>query len=269
VATRSKVKRAVIGFAKRVKYAADQTAVSLDLFETSTAMRIAAASLRGRASVHRVSPIGFDRVVAVRVGRRSSDLAVLRDVVRTAAYDVDIPLEPHWIIDAGANVGYSALWFADRYPNATIVAIEPDVDNYEVMLQNIADEKRILPLRGALADFSGDGELVDPGLGAWGIRLRQPQGLQPGERVLGRVDCFTVADVMTMFGIDEVGLLKVDIEGGEVELFSGDLAWLDRVDAITAELHDRHRPGCARAFCAATAAFPNTAGRSENIFVWR
>jgi hypothetical protein len=33
------------------------------------------------------------------------------------------------------------------------------------------------------------------------------------------------------------GLVKLDIEGGEQDLFSADLAWLDRVDAIIAELH--------------------------------
>src|SRR5438105_14608471 len=39
------------------------------------------------------------------------------------------------IIDAGANIGLSALWFNGRYPQAIIYAIEPDDANMAVLAQ--------------------------------------------------------------------------------------------------------------------------------------
>lgn len=41
------------------------------------------------------------------------------------------------IIDAGANVGYASLLFAKHYPNALIVAIEPDPNNFLILKKNV------------------------------------------------------------------------------------------------------------------------------------
>ena len=57
------------------------------------------------------------------------------------------------------------------------------------------------------------------------------------------VDALTVSSLCERFQIKSIDLLKVDIEGAEIELFSHD-AWVDRVSCIMIELHDRFRPGC-------------------------
>lgn len=44
------------------------------------------------------------------------------------------------------------------------------------------------------------------------------------------------------------GLLKLDIEGGELSLFQHDMASLKNVDVVFAELHDRIVPGCLKQF---------------------
>ena len=48
--------------------------------------------------------------------------------------------------------------------------------------------------------------------------------------------------LMSKYGIDRVGLLKVDIEGGEFALLGAgeDLRWLSRVDQAVLEVHGRH-----------------------------
>ncbi len=38
-------------------------------------------------------------------------------------------------------------------------------------------------------------------------------------------------------GIETIDLLKMDIEGGEQALLTGDTAWLSSVNAIVAEFH--------------------------------
>ena len=41
-----------------------------------------------------------------------------------------------FIIDAGANIGYTAALFANWWPDCKIVSIEPDQENYELTLRN-------------------------------------------------------------------------------------------------------------------------------------
>ena len=40
-----------------------------------------------------------------------------------------------------------------------------------------------------------------------------------------------------MHGMERIGLLKMDIEGAEEEIFAGDFSWLDKVDIVLVELH--------------------------------
>ena len=46
-----------------------------------------------------------------------------------------------FIIDAGAYIGSSAIFFAEKFPNATIVAVEPEIGNYAMLLKNIEEEQ--------------------------------------------------------------------------------------------------------------------------------
>ena len=40
------------------------------------------------------------------------------------------------IVDAGANIGASAVWFSATFPGSHILALEPDRDNFEIALRN-------------------------------------------------------------------------------------------------------------------------------------
>jgi len=35
------------------------------------------------------------------------------------------------VLDLGANVGFASLFFADAYPDAKIIAVEPSASNFE------------------------------------------------------------------------------------------------------------------------------------------
>src|SRR5208282_3027366 len=58
------------------------------------------------------------------------------------------------IIDAGANTGLAARWFADIFPEARIYALEPDEGNYAMLRSNTKDFPNIVALRAALWDSS-------------------------------------------------------------------------------------------------------------------
>lgn len=42
------------------------------------------------------------------------------------------------IIDAGAYIGISTYWLSRMFPAATIVAIEPDHENFRLLIPNTA-----------------------------------------------------------------------------------------------------------------------------------
>ena len=54
------------------------------------------------------------------------------------------------VLDAGANIGASAIYFARRYPNARIFALEPEQENYDLLLRNTHRYHNIIPIKAAL-----------------------------------------------------------------------------------------------------------------------
>ena len=45
---------------------------------------------------------------------------------------------PRWILDLGANAGYSSAYFLSCFPTASVIAVEPDTDNCKLCRTNLA-----------------------------------------------------------------------------------------------------------------------------------
>jgi hypothetical protein len=58
-----------------------------------------------------------------------------------------------------------------------------------------------------------------------------------------------------MTSFRRISILKIDIEGSELELFGGETPWLDHVDNIVIDIHDA---ACAAAFAKAVSRFTPT-----------
>ncbi len=202
-----------------------------------------------------------------RVGRAQTDLNTAAHVFG-GAYEFGVD-NPDVVIDAGANAGYSAVWFARRYPQARVIAIEPDSGNLELLRRNVQDYPNVEVVGAALMSFDGPAELVDPGHGPWGVRVQPVNSQWSSGRVIGTVDCVSLPTLLSERSIERVGYLKIDIEGSEVELLSGDVSWIDRVDCLAIELHDRFRRGCSAAFRRASAGFGWEERRGEDTFISR
>ena len=67
--------------------------------------------------------------------------------------------------------------------------------------------------------------------------------------------CVSIDTLRREHGIDRIDLLKLDIEGAELDVLSASDSWMHAVGAVVVELHDRFRPGCTRAFVDATRDF--------------
>jgi FkbM family methyltransferase len=143
------------------------------------------------------------------------------------------------VVDAGANIGASAVYLTQLDSRIHVCAIEPEPGNFSVLEAN-STGLPITPIKSALANKSGKRWLTDPGLGEWGFRT----GEQAGNL---QVTAVTMDDILGTFDLPHFQPLicKIDIEGGESDLFSANDSWMDRFPLIIIELHDWMLPGQA------------------------
>jgi FkbM family methyltransferase len=153
------------------------------------------------------------------------------------------------ILDAGANIGASCLYFSCVFPRSTLVAIEPEINN-SALLKHNARDKPIRVIEGAIGARPGTIFLQDPGQSDWGFRT--------GDSGAYSVPVYSPNDILADYAEERFRplLFKIDIEGFEKDLFSDHLQWLDRFPMIVIELHDWMLPGTgsSRAFLKAIAA---------------
>jgi FkbM family methyltransferase len=151
------------------------------------------------------------------------------------------------IVDAGANIGASCVYFASTFANARVVAIEPDLENFNLLTKN-AEGANVEVLHGAVSSAAGLARLSDPGEGPCGYRT---QIVAPEEADSDTVPRITVNQIYESHAAPYFPfIVKVDIEGAELDLFSGNTEWVARTPLLIVELHDwlLPRAGTSRSF---------------------
>lgn len=196
----------------------------------------------------------------------TTDVKCLEKVFIGGEYWSPFPISPRAIVDAGANVGMATLYFAQQYPDAQIIAIEPEALNFEALERNCKGLPNVTLFKGALWSKQRDLTIVNPSAKSWAFAVADRLCEDRNSSV---VPTITIPEVLDRLMVDKIDLLKLDIEGSELELFSsGSDKWLGQVRLIVIELHDRYVPGCAKAFYSAVTSqkFVQEV-RGENIFV--
>lgn len=182
--------------------------------------------------------------VALRPG--TSDEPTFIQVFIQRQYDFEFgDWAPRLIVDGGANVGYSSVRFKNRFPEARIVAIEPEDSNCTQFRQNLREYSGVELIQGGLWSKSGSGRLVTHA----GENKLEHWAYQVCDETVGSrwTQLFTVSDIIRSAGADSIDLLKLDIEGAEDELFcDGCEEWLRRVEVLILEFHELIRPGSAQ-----------------------
>jgi FkbM family methyltransferase len=142
------------------------------------------------------------------------------------------------IIDVGANIGDTVMYFKWLYPQARIWAFEPGQRAFELLKEcvKINAYKDVVIFREALSNRDGDMPLlVQRGhfLGSSGSQAWQDALRVQGEAFISEmVPVRRFSDRVKELGIRHIDLLKIDIEGGESELLvdaEDILAYTDRV----------------------------------------
>lgn len=194
----------------------------------------------------------------------SSDAAVFEQVFIQQQYACSLQAlkRPRLILDCGANVGYTSLYFLTRLPTAHVIAIEPDPDNFALCKKNLQQyADRVTLVQAAVWPRSTTLILSGQRAGnEWGLRV------EPSSE--GTVQAVTIPDLLHRSGFEEIDLLKMDIEGAEKAMFSEAYDWLDKVKAIAIELHgEAHGFGseCTDSFWKALQSFDFSASQHGEL----
>lgn len=132
------------------------------------------------------------------------------------------------IIDCGANIGTSVLYFKSVYPGAVITAFEPDTKIFEILKSNISE------------NHLKDVRLINKAVWV----NNEPLFFKTDKAQSGRVtkdenavltESVRLKDVITEY--DEIDFLKLDIEGAEVAVMKDIQHDLYRIKRIFIEYH--------------------------------
>ncbi len=178
---------------------------------------------------------------------------------------------PSLIVDAGANIGASVVYFLNMFDNSFVFSIEPEKENGRLLETNTASYPNKINFHGAISDCDGDLALVDPGLSDWGFRTASVEEIPPEKRII--VPGISPQTILSHPKVAHTTplIFKVDIEGGESRLFDGDTSWMNKFPLIIIELHDWLLPfsGSSRSFLRAVARYDfDFVYRGENIFLF-
>ena len=212
------------------------------------------AKLRGQTMVVRLKSLGSGPGIDVRMP--SSDFEVYRQWFESAESSSKPANKVRTVIDAGANIGVSTRVLAERFPHASIIAVEIEDENFALLEKNTRCLDRIDLVQAALWGEDCDLVLEDGQDGEnWSFRAVRGSGYD-GRPTSRSVTGLRVSTLMDRFDLRKVDVMKIDIEGGEFEVFQDADHWIDRVDAILIELHDHLRPGASDGVKRVMETFP-------------
>lgn len=138
-----------------------------------------------------------------------------------------------YLLDLGANAGYSANYFSEQIPEINIIAIEPEENNFKTAKINLSKNENVELLLGAIGGASGFAKIKND--------CQESNAFQVDRTITSfenSIRIYSICEIMKNYEIDNFFIVKIDIEGFEEDLFSVDLEWVDDTDIIIIELHD-------------------------------
>lgn len=187
----------------------------------------------------------------VIVRNRTSDVFVVSELLDGDSYDGlarHAPADARLVLDLGANTGIVTRWLLARFPEARVIAVEPDPETCAALRRNLAGHPRAIVVEAAIGATSGQATISGDN-GAIGRRVETSES--------GAIDVLTVPDALARAGVDgaqRIDVLKCDVEGAERALFADCGAWIGRVQTLAVETHDGYAVSDVAAAVAAAGA---------------
>jgi FkbM family methyltransferase len=178
-----------------------------------------------------IKPPGVEWPVLLRAG--TSDISTFEKIFVWNEYAVPFVANVDSIVDCGANTGLAALWFAVRFPNARVIAVEPDAANFDLLRQNTGHCPNVTPVRSAVWNKPCRLRVENPQGNPDSFRFAECSPADPGS-----VEALDLKTLQTLHGLPQLDIVKIDIEGGEQAVFSENFSeWLDATRMLLIEFH--------------------------------
>ncbi|MGI6251433.1 MAG: FkbM family methyltransferase [Anaerolineaceae bacterium] len=172
----------------------------------------------------------------VRYGNYATFIYLLETIFFQQEYGVHLSSEPELIIDGGSNIGMSVLFFHQTYPSTRIIAFEPDPRTFQYLRTNITANgltDLICLHQLALADKQDAIDFfIDPDIEG-SLLMSTTETRMPKQKISVR------ADRLSNFIDEPVDLLKLDIEGSEMQVLT-DLKETGKLRMISNMLIEYH-----------------------------
>ncbi|BDS11589.1 FkbM family methyltransferase [Aureispira anguillae] len=225
-----------------------------------------------------------NRPLVLEFRQNQSDLYILRENFIQNIYDFDyesIVPNVKSVVDLGANIGLTSLYFQNRFPNAKVVCVEPVSHNVEMIKKNASNNNFSWGVETAAIQSSVGSVTLYPN--EWWSsstvnkdiadkrqsnegRVEYNHKLPPEE-----VEAIPVDVVFDRHNMDIVDILKMDIEGAEEPAILDNPKWFQRVRILIVEIHDKYvdRKKITKALL--DAGFEGIVGRKgpTNVFINR
>jgi FkbM family methyltransferase len=144
--------------------------------------------------------------------------------------EIDLQQKGSVLLDVGANIGIFSLAAAKRFPDTRIYAFEPSPEAYSRLVRNLElnNMVNVKPVKRAVyssCSVVGFSKGSSTSLGSV---------IDSGALLVHAV---TLDDFCSKKAIDKIDLIKIDVEGAEVEVLRGAQKTLDITDRLVAECH--------------------------------
>lgn len=179
--------------------------------------------------------------------RDDVDFSVFNEVFKLMEYKSSIEKiksSIYPIIDVGAHVGFFSIFATSINSSVKIYSIEPEKNNFE-LLNKHKDENRfenINTFKMAIAGKSYNGELI---LSEDSINHKIKREVINTKKKkieddnFQKVRVFSLKDFFIENKLDRVSLIKMDIEGGEYDIFDHlDVDDFSRIESFVIEYHE-------------------------------
>jgi FkbM family methyltransferase len=147
---------------------------------------------------------------------------------------------PRYILDCGANVGFASAYFLSCFPDSSIISVEPDSGNFAQLTENLKGfGSRAVSIQAAAWSSCESLYLQEDSVrpqNEWGVRVRDRAG-DSDAKAQAWVPGFDIPALIRFGRFPKINLLKVDVEGAEERIFSGNCEWLALVDFVAIECH--------------------------------
>ncbi|WP_353052561.1 FkbM family methyltransferase [Bacillus thuringiensis] len=192
----------------------------------------------------------------IAIRKNQSDLFTLKEIFLKSIYS--FPLDKvrnniKTVIDLGANAGFTSVYFQMCFEDARIICVEPIRENVELIKQNsiltngnwgieeaaISDEN--VGISFYPSEWWSSGTAVESIVQSRRSKKHRVENKMPlPERV---VQGITISQLIKTYNVSTIDILKIDIEGEEIKIINGIDEWIDKVNMIIIEIHDKYIDG--------------------------